>query len=66
MKTNHNSITWTWRVVTPSGVITIPDVPLAVAARKAGMYGLESVEPATAAEHAAAVALENLGPWNIP
>jgi len=51
-------ITWTWRVTTIAGVILIPAVPASVAIRKAGVYGPENVEPATAEEHAAAVAKE--------
>jgi hypothetical protein len=51
-------ITWTWRVTTISGQIIIPNVPVSVAIRKAGLAGPESVQPATAEEHAKAVEQE--------
>lgn len=42
---------WTWRVMTHAGAIYIPNCTVGEAVRKAGQYGPESVQPATAAEH---------------
>ena len=41
---------WTWRVTTPAGVIYVRGVNCVGAVRAAGMFGAESVQPATADE----------------
>jgi len=49
---NRSTLTWTWRVTTPTGIIYIPDATVGEAVRKAGMAGPESIQPATAEERA--------------
>ena len=61
MRITVQSVNWTWRVTTPSGPVRFAvNVPVAVAIRQAGVYGPESVTPATAEEHARQTALERL------
>jgi len=52
---NRSTLTWTWRVTTPTGIIYIPDATVGEAVRKAGVFGSESVQPATVWEHRKAV-----------
>jgi hypothetical protein len=51
----RSTLTWTWRVTTPAGVIYIPDATVGEAVRRSGQFGIESVQPATAQEAALAV-----------
>lgn len=53
MRIMVESVNWTWKVATPSGLVRFAvNVPLPVAVRQAGIYGPESITPATAEEHA--------------
>jgi hypothetical protein len=47
MKSN---LTWTWRVTTPSGLVYVRNTTVIGAVQAAGMFGPESVQPATEAE----------------
>ena len=46
---------WSWRVMTHAGPIIISNCTVGEAVRKAGVFGPESVQPATVAEHRKAV-----------
>ncbi len=50
----RSTLTWTWKVTTPAGVIYIPDATVGEAVRRSGMAGPEAVQPATRKEHRAA------------
>ena len=50
------SPSWTWKVATPGGYILIPDATIGEAVRRAGIYGPESIQPATQEEHQNALA----------
>jgi len=55
-KRSSMSPSWTWKVATPGGYILIPDATIGEAVRRAGIYGPESIQPATQEEHQNALA----------
>lgn len=60
MRATNMNCKWTWRVTTPDGPVYVPNVDVIAAVRAAGVYGPESVQPATAEEHQTAAAGRHL------